>query len=417
VLNLSAAHLGEKEGASHAYYEAAWGAAQVKGMVGQVNDLRIGAYDKYVSYVVRLTFQGKQQKYRALTVYAKTDSAPDSRQRAAHIFDNTVLGMNEVYAEESPRVRSPWSKYVKTSLFQAVIRSINDTRQAGLPLIPPDAPVGYLPGDDAVPNAQDSLTMARLNSCDSLSVTMSPAQTIRDGATGAFSVTTSGGTPTAYQWSYTAPSGAGNNPNVNFTGNNSASVTTNGHWFALPNNDCTAAATSTYTIQCNVIFDNTRQKSAQTTLTIDAYWNPAGYTAPPQVTGGVEVGFDSIRQVYVVVGPGTATRGAAPVTVVIPTSSQFFSKANAHEDYHAFQYLKGMNADLFQVSDLMTHLMGLSDRTRGGLNQKIATAFLAWDTAQHNLVNARLPAAEAQAYSISDPMDPMYLYQNCGRYP
>jgi len=50
------------------------------------------------------------------------------------------------------------------------------------------------------------------------------------------------------------------------------------------------------------------------------------------------------------------------------------------------------------------------------LMTKINNASLTWFNGQESIYNSRLPAAEKDAYNVSDPIAPQYLYQNCGRY-
>lgn len=172
TISLNPVHLGDKEGATHAYYEAAWSApAKSEKSRGLIEDLPgIANFERYVSYVVRIQFQGRTTSYRALAFTQRNES----KRPAALFFDNAVVGMNELYEDESARVQSPWSKYVKSSLFQAVRRTINATREAGGQLIPPGSPIGYLPGDGVSPNDQDARTMAMNVVCPDLII-------LRDG--------------------------------------------------------------------------------------------------------------------------------------------------------------------------------------------------------------------------------------------
>jgi len=102
--------------------------------------------------------------------------------------------------------------------------------------------------------------------------------------------------------------------------------------------------------------------------------------------------------------------------ILIPASSQFRTKAETHEDRHAYQWTTGMNVDLLQIADLMTHLSPLTDATQAGLQTKINNEFIAWYNAQIAIANNRRNAAEKDAYSVSDAIAPQYLYQNCGRF-
>src|SRR5437588_299832 len=66
---------------------------------------------------------------------------------------------------ESPYARAPWEKYSKSTLYVAVTRTISETKQAGKPLVPPYAPIGYLPGDDVTPSKTDMRTLLASASC------------------------------------------------------------------------------------------------------------------------------------------------------------------------------------------------------------------------------------------------------------
>jgi hypothetical protein len=421
TLSLKPVYLRAGEGPAHAYYEAQWNLQSARWKQPElVRDVPgVKNYERFTAYKVKVYLQGRISTYRAMVLYQPSQSS--ARPSSADILDNVTGNMNTVYKDEFPRARSPWQKYVKSSLYQAVIRAIKETSDAGKPLIPDDASIGYLPGDDASPNDQDERTIATLVECSALSVTMSSAQSIKDGDTASFNVTTSGGTPTAYAWTFSNPSNSGNNPNVTFTNGNTDSVTTDGHWFANPDRECPASGSpsasfdAVYTIKCTVTFGD-KTKSAHTTLTVNAFWDPGGTTAPPTITGGVMLDFDSNRNLWYVKNSGTAARTAPVVNILIPSSSQFHTKASTHEDRHAYQYTTGMNVDLFQVADLMTHLSPLTDATQAGLQTKVNNEFIAWYNGQVAIVNQRRNAAEKDAYDVSDPIAPKYLYQNCGRF-
>src|SRR5713101_1613637 len=57
-------------------------------------------------------------------------------------------------------------------------------------------------------------------------------QTISDGGMGTFTTQVTGGNPVSYQWSFSAPNSAGDNPNVNFTAATSQTTNTDSHWYA-----------------------------------------------------------------------------------------------------------------------------------------------------------------------------------------
>jgi hypothetical protein len=252
-------------------------------------------------------------------------------------------------------------------------------------------------------------------SCKVYDATISSAKSINDGGTATFSVTPIGGTPTSYGWSFTSPSGAGNSPSVTFTPSNTQSTTTNGRWFALPNNACSAARSSVYAIIATVTFAGNLQKKPRTTLTINVPWDPGGLTPRPNITGSPAIAFDDSRQLWVVTGPGDLARVVQSPTIYVPTSSQFRNKVVTHENKHVQQWTSGMLSDLLQISSLMTVLSPLSDPTQSGLQSRIYNATATWGNNEVNIAASRAPAAETEAYAVSDPIAPQYLYQGCSQ--
>ncbi|MGB9177736.1 MAG: hypothetical protein WCB68_00705 [Pyrinomonadaceae bacterium] len=203
LINLKATHLNQGDGPVHAYYEAQWsgvssvenpsdaglsqsatGARTVRQMLRKGGE-NFKGINRYTSYEVRVQLKGQQRTYRALALYQLDNPAQGSsrvmqpeRAKAARvqILDNITTDLSAIYSEESPAVRSPWQKYVKTGTYIAVARSIKETRQAGKDLIPVDAPIGYLPGDDVAPSNEDRQMMAANTAC-TITVTLTATGT------------------------------------------------------------------------------------------------------------------------------------------------------------------------------------------------------------------------------------------------
>jgi hypothetical protein len=154
----------------------------------------------------------------------------------------------------------------------------------------------------------------------------------------------------------------------------------------------------------------------KTTLTVNAFWSPVGDTPSPTIIGGPTIAFNTASNLWVVVNSGSLTRGTPSATINIPSSSQFYNKTLTHENRHVTQWSSGMLSDLLLVSSLMTQLSPLTDATQAGLMTKINNASISWFDGQETIYNSRLTAAEKDAYNVSDPIAPQYLYQNCGRY-
>jgi hypothetical protein len=240
-----------------------------------------------------------------------------------------------------------------------------------------------------------------------------PVQTVDGSTTPSFSVSTTGpDTPTSYAWSFTAPSGAGNSPGVNFSPTNQASTTTNAHWFALPDSTCSASTSAVYTIIATVTFPNL-QIAPQTTLTV-MLLAQAGYEAAAFVSGLPSIGQNS-QGTWVVTGQGSLERVVANPVVYYATTSQFYNKAYAHEEEHYVQWTTGMLSNLYVVSNLMASLSPLTATTQAALQNEISAAITSWNASQSSAFQSLKSAAEAQAYQVSDPIAPQYIYQSsCG---
>jgi hypothetical protein len=180
LIRIKPDHLTEAGGPTFAYYQAEWETTVGREWTG---NLTIGellkksdsSVNRYTSYRVTVRLEGKNREYQALALYhVESASEKSVRPTAVDILDNVTEAMNTVYSDESPPVRAPWKKYIKTSLYSAVTRTINDARKAGQPLIPADAPIGYLPGDDISPTRQDLLAMGLADVCPGLRI-------LRDG--------------------------------------------------------------------------------------------------------------------------------------------------------------------------------------------------------------------------------------------
>ena len=89
------------------------------------------------------------------------------------------------------------------------------------------------------------------------------------------------------------------------------------------------------------------------------------------VSGGPRTGFDTSRNLWVVVDSGTLARVLPTPVIYIPATSQFYANAQAHENKHVRQWQSGLFSDLLTVPGLMAVLLPLTDPTHGG--QGLAT--------------------------------------------
>jgi hypothetical protein len=246
-------------------------------------------------------------------------------------------------------------------------------------------------------------------------VTISPPQLILDGTTANFSVVVNGGTPTGYQWSYDAPTGAANNPNVTFTPNGQAQTKTNGHWFALPNDPCLAAGISTYDILCTVTFSTGYTKTVEGILSVNARLPKAGVTNPKTagITGIPAMAADA-NGVWHVIGVGGLQRKLPDTPVInFPFTSQFYNKTYRHEREHAFnQWQPGhLFGKTYVVADVYALIKNLTGTSEANLFGKVIQQFQIYSNQQDAFIDANASLSETFAYIVSDPIAPRYIYQ------
>jgi len=150
--------------------------ATVANLLAQLGS-RFANVTQYTSYEVTMRLNGKQRTYRALVLFRpnsvgkatyRTEAERTSILTDVEIVDPLISEMTTVLMDESPRIRAPWDTYSKTTLYQAVIRSINTAKESGQPLIPANAPIGYLPGDDVTPTGADTLALLANTACRDL---------------------------------------------------------------------------------------------------------------------------------------------------------------------------------------------------------------------------------------------------------
>jgi hypothetical protein len=265
------------------------------------------------------------------------------------------------------------------------------------------------------------------------SFNVSGVQEITDGEQGSFSIAVTSGTASGYHWSFSAPSAAGNSPNVNFTTPNAASTNTDGHWFALPNNACppnpTAQNFSIYTITGTVTFSAGGSLSKSTFLNVLV---PAvggrTYSSIQNVSGlpGMVADNPDGTGTWHVSGTGSLAR-VVPTNVVgpmgyeifVPTTSQFYNKVFQHEQVHVASWIQGpghLMGDLYVVQTYFAQLADLTGTSQDDLTQKIIAAKATLIAQDHDRYMARKNQGEHDALAVSDPINPQYLYQNCGVY-
>src|SRR5258708_8759883 len=122
--------------------------------------------------------------------------------------------------------------------------------------------------------------------------------------------------------------------------------------------------------------------------------------------------------VWHITGIGTMARVVPTNSIifVVPTS-QFYNKAVQHEQVHVAQWNPGrIVGDLFIPSDLFNQVQGFTGASQADLLSQYTNARDSYRAAQRIVFQQRRNAIELEAYNVSDPIPPPYLYQNCGTF-
>jgi hypothetical protein len=121
-----------------------------------------------------------------------------------------------------------------------------------------------------------------------------------------------------------------------------------------------------------------------------------------------------------VTGMGTLSR-VVPTssTIYVISASQFYNKTLQHEQVHVNNWILGTGhlfGDLFIPGDFYNQITGITGTSRDDLINKLGAALTTYVNSQVSLVNQRHNTDEHQAYLVSDPIAPQYVYQNCGHF-
>lgn len=226
--------------------------------------------------------------------------------------------------------------------------------------------------------------------------------------------------PASFCWSW-APTalGAGNSPRLELVPDSLQQTVTirRAKWYASPDDACRANSESRYSLACEIVIaGDPFERKGELTVYLP---HSAGEVSPPAITGQPfavgRVDAKGICTEYRVSSIGTLNRRLDPPKFFVPVSSQFYPKAYAHEMKHIAQWNTGMLSDLFLVHEFFQRIKGKRAGTLSDLADVVAREKANFITSQIAEFKRRRDDSEIEAYAISDPIPPQYLYQRCGR--
>ncbi len=290
----------------------------------------------------------------------------------------------------------------------------NFLANANISLISVDQDCPY----NGAPCGTDPYAGSGQGTIDDFTIGGGPQSPVDGSQSAPFSAVVTSGTASAYQWSFSAPTGSGNSPSVNFTSQTSSQTQTDAHWFANPDSPCGAAASSTYTITAQVTFAHeTLSKNTQLNVTLPALGGSTDFLAA--TVDGLPSMHDDGSGTWRVLDEGNLVR-IVPTTysVFVPSTSQFYNKISQHEQKHVAQFIQGLGlfGDLYLVDNAYTfYLEPLTGTSQADLTDKVLQAIAQFDEDQSGVVNTRRQQAEDQAFAISDALSPFYFYMGACR--
>ena len=269
-------------------------------------------------------------------------------------------------------------------------------------------------------------------------------KTVNDGESVDFEVL-GAGIATGFSWGWRLPSDlglnpvVGNSPGVVFlppkpTQSPNTTTIDRAKWYAHPNVACgaenrIARKSSKYTITCDITFPDGRSFTATSTLTVNVPWTDAGAVRPGVriITYQTETVVEDNTEVWKIKEGTLKAERVFEEEFNIPSSSYFYDKMLQHENKHVEQFNPGgIAADLFNVpQDLWEYPhptqeeISLKDARGDSVNSlelSIRVRLSRFNTAEAQRLVDRTPAMEREAYSVSDPLDPQYIYQRCNRF-
>ena len=172
VLNVTAQRLQHESGPVHSYYDVEWNSNETTGnsraltsrgtVAGMIKSKRetLKGTDRYTSYQVTVRLGEKQRTYRALALHRTAQTG----QIETTILDSVTQNIDAVLADRSPRVRAPWALYVQSSLYNAVVASLDEVGEQS-PEASENKPLGFIAGDDAKKGSDDFASSAVIPTC------------------------------------------------------------------------------------------------------------------------------------------------------------------------------------------------------------------------------------------------------------
>lgn len=203
---------------------------------------------------------------------------------------------------------------------------------------------GYTGGSESESNSQESdeVTIIALSFKFSSSC---PSET-EDGGSADFELEVSPDSLSPeYAWTFEVPSGAGNNPNVNFTPNDQklTSVAV-AHWFADPGSEdkpplVKDQGITPYTLKATLSY-------LGVSVEVEHEWtvflpNPLGETKSARIEGTPSYQKNPSTGKWEITGVGTLHRFApaeSDITIHVNSNSQWHAKTQAHEEHHVEQW-------------------------------------------------------------------------------
>jgi hypothetical protein len=123
-------------------YMAKWNKTSTKQYTNKMGN--INKVTAYTTYDVEISYQSQKEKYIGIILYRINKNGNYDYE----IIDPIIPQINNIAKENMPPVRSPWGLFISSSAYEIISEEIREKIANNEKIIPDDAPIGFLPGDD-----------------------------------------------------------------------------------------------------------------------------------------------------------------------------------------------------------------------------------------------------------------------------
>ena len=206
--------------------------------------------------------------------------------------------------------------------------------------------------------------------------------------------------PSSYAWSAKWSIPAYNDPQVAFENpSGESTIIQNAHWYSTTPSPGTGAA-AFYKIYCMAKVNGISISNEIPAIFCVCVYQPGGACNPPSL-GPLIIDCMPTNDYYIVTGIVEWNRTDAQITNRYLSTSQFYSKVQAHEQKHKDDYDNGFDGHVFmQQDEFAPMIIGLTNATIQGLDAMVRVKYEEYNTKEIAEMRSLVGVMEARAYAV-----------------